>query len=69
VLNDMRIDLPDMSGARTFQGLSNAHELDLTVYDVSCLLLTDEMEAPLITVDQKSIERDEELEKSTDTKG
>jgi len=59
VLNDMRIDLHDMSGAQAFQGLSNAHELDLTVYDVSCLLLTDEMEAPLITVDQKLIERAE----------
>lgn len=54
-LNDMRIDLHDVGWAETSEGLGIAHELDLTVYDVSYLLLTDEMEAPLITVDQKLI--------------
>jgi len=51
-LNDMRIELHDVSWAQSAQALGIACDLGLTIYDSSYVLLADELKVPLITGDK-----------------
>jgi len=52
-LNDLRIKLHQSDWAQTSEELSLAHNLNLTIYDVTYISLADRMKIPLITADQK----------------
>jgi predicted nucleic acid-binding protein len=56
-LNDVGIKLHELSWTQTSQGLDTACRLDLTIYDVSYLFLTDKMKACFITADSKLYEK------------
>jgi predicted nucleic acid-binding protein len=56
-LNDVGIKLHELSWTQVSQGLGTACKLDLTIYDVSYLLLTDKMKARFITADNKLYEK------------
>jgi len=51
-LNDMRIELHELSWAQTAQALSIACDLDLTIYDASYVLLACELKVPLVTAEK-----------------
>jgi len=51
-LNDMRIELHEVSWAQSAQALGIACDLDLTIYDSSYVLLAGELKVPLITADK-----------------
>jgi len=51
-LNDMRIELHELNWAQAAQSLSIACDLDLTIYDASYVLLTNELKVPLVTADK-----------------
>ena len=53
----MRIELYESDWIQASQGLSIACKLDLTIYDVSYLSLTDKTKAQFITADNKLYEK------------
>ena len=51
-LDDLKIELHELSWAQTSKALGIACELGLTVYDASYVYLSEEMGLPLITADK-----------------
>lgn len=51
-LDDLKIELHELSWTQTAKALGIACELGLTIYDASYVYLSEEMGLPLITVDK-----------------
>ena len=59
-LGKMKIELHNIRWAEASEGLSLASGLDLTIYDTSYLSLSNKLQAPLITADEKLLEKAKE---------
>lgn len=56
-LNGLNIELHQLDWAEMSEGLSIACDLNLTMYDLSYLLLADKMDVPVVTADQQLCHR------------